>query len=260
MVDKKKIAFNEHKAFLSGPSVRSNKANPCPNEQQEETETTPLFSGIVLDGIRTVTFNQYGLLGGRVGTPYPVGRDCLDLNEQRPLPLEDDPRIFLNISPPWSAFICGSQGSGKSYTLSCMLENCLISSKLGQLPRPLTGMVFHYNTFTSYGSNQVCEAAYLCSSGVPVKVLVSPTNYWRMKDAYENLPGLPADAQKPEVIAMKFHDRHLDVTRMKNLMAVNEKEGAMPLYIEVSSKLLFDFIHTVLITAGHTTYSSRNGD
>jgi len=100
-------------------------------------------------------------------------------------------------------------------------------------------MVFHYDTFTSYGSNQVCEAAYICSSGIPVKVLVSPTNYWRMKDTYENLPGLSSDAQKPEVITMKFQDKHLNVTRMMNLMAVNEKEGAVPLYIEVSSELFF---------------------
>ena len=58
-----------------------------------------------------------------------------------------------------------------------------------------------------------------------------------MKDAYENLPGLLTGAQKPEVIAMKFQDRHLDVRRMMSLMAVNEKEGAVPLYIEVSSKI-----------------------
>jgi hypothetical protein len=30
--------------------------------------------------------------------------------------------ILLNTAHPWSAFICGSQGSGKSYTTSCILE------------------------------------------------------------------------------------------------------------------------------------------
>lgn len=146
---------------------------------------------------------------------------------------EEDPRIFLKVNAPWSAFICGSQGSGKSYTLSCMLESCLISSKLGQLPSPLAGIVFLYDTFKSYGSSQISEAAYLCSSGVPVRVLVSPSNYWKMKVAYEDLPDLPPNSQRPEVIAMKLQDKHLDAGRMMSLMAVNEKDGPAPLYIEV---------------------------
>ena len=235
--DEKRIALNQHKIFLSGSNASSSNGSLHSNSHQEETETTPLFSGVVLDGVPANTFKQYGLLGEHVAIAEAQG--CLNFNERRPFsPTKDDPRIFINISPPWSAFVCGSQGSGKSHTLSCILENCLIPSKLGQLPRPLTGMVFHYDTFTSYGSNQVCKAAYLCS-GIPVRVLVSPTNYWRMKDTYENLPGLSSSAQKPEVIAMKFQDKHLNVTRMMNLMAVNEKKGAVPLYIEVSSELSF---------------------
>lgn len=238
--DEKQIALNQHKVFLSGSSPSSSNGSHHSNGSQEETRTTPLFSGVVLDRVPSNTFRQYGLLGEQVTTVEPTGLGYLDVNTKHPFsPTEDDPRIFVNVSPPWSAFICGSQGSGKSHTLSCILENCLIPSKLGQLPRPLTGMVFHYDTFTSYGSNQVCEAVYLCSSGIPVRVLVSPTNYWRMKDTYENLRDLPPHARKPEVIAMKFQDRHLDVTRIMNLMAVNEKEGAVPLYIEVRRCPLF---------------------
>ena len=258
MDDKKKEALNYHKTFLSGFSERLNSVNTSADERKDDTETTPLFSGIILDTLQPNTFKQYGLLGEQVMLPSLMSRSHLDLNEEGPSSIEDDPRIFLNVSPPWSAFICGSQGSGKSYTLSCMLENCLISSKLGQLQRPLTGMVFHYDTFTSYGSNQVCEAAYLCSSGIPVRVLVSSTNFWTMKEAYENLPNLPAGTQKPEVIAMKFQNRHLDVMRMMNLMAVNKKEGAVPLYIEVSDDVYL--IHVVLTAAGDSTYSSRNGN
>lgn len=107
-------------------------------------------------------------------------------------------------------------------------------------------MGFHYDTFTSHKSNQICEAAYLCSSGIPVKVPVSPINYRKIRSTYENLPGLPSDAQKPEVIAMKFQDKHLDVMRIMNLMAVNEKDGAVPLYIEVSSELSFFHQHISL--------------
>ncbi|KAL8795345.1 MAG: hypothetical protein Q9195_002215 [Heterodermia aff. obscurata] len=53
-----------------------------------------------------------------------------------------------------------------------------------------------------------------------------------MKKTYENLSGLPSDTPKPEVIAMKFQDKHLDVTRIKNLMSVNDKDGCLPLYVE----------------------------
>jgi hypothetical protein len=89
-----------------------------------------------------------------------------------------DPRVFFNVASPSSTFICGSQGSGKSHTLSCMLENCLIKSEANELPRPLTGLVFHYDTFISDFGGSPCEAAYLSSnSSIKVRVLCSPTNF-----------------------------------------------------------------------------------
>jgi hypothetical protein len=39
--------------------------------------------------------------------------------------------VLLNTDSPWSAFLCGSQGSGKSHALSCMLENCLLTRQYG---------------------------------------------------------------------------------------------------------------------------------
>lgn len=35
-----------------------------------------------------------------------------------------DPRIMLNTNVPFSAFVCGLQGSGKSHTTSCMIGMC----------------------------------------------------------------------------------------------------------------------------------------
>ena len=35
-----------------------------------------------------------------------------------------DPRIMLNTNVPFSAFVCGVQGSGKSHTTSCMIGMC----------------------------------------------------------------------------------------------------------------------------------------
>lgn len=225
-------AFDYQLAFLSDSGSKSNVTQPCDNGRGEATRTTPLFSGKVLDGLKSGTFNQYGLLCKALARR---GIQHLPESTPRKLPrvFNYDPRIFLNVNAPWSTFICGSQGSGKSHTLSCIMENCLIPSGLGQLPSPLAAIIFHYDTFTSYGSRQLCEAAYLCSSGVPVKVLVSPTNFWRMKQTYENLPISSPSMRKPEVIPMKFQHKHLDVTRMMSMMAVSDKDGPVPLYIEV---------------------------
>jgi len=231
-INDRPAAFDYQLAYLSDSGSKSNVTQLRDNGSVEAARTTPLFSGKVLDGSKLGTFNQYGLLCKAVAT-----RKSQHLPESTtpklPRVYNDDPRIFLNVNAPWSTFICGSQGSGKSYTLSCILENCLIPSGLGQLPSPLAAIVFHYDTFTSYGSRQLCEAAYLCSSGVPVKVLVSPTNFWRMKQTYENLPLSSPSSRKPEVVPMKFQDKHLDVTRMMSMMAVSDKDGPIPLYIEV---------------------------
>lgn len=222
--------FDYQLGFLSDSSPKPDDGKLGSYDISEDVRTTPLFSGGTLDKSTTGTFQQYGLLGKKISG---IESEYLPYLMAQTLSLDEDPRIFLNVNAPWSAFICGSQGSGKSYTLSCMLENCLISSKLGQLPSPLAGIVFHYDAFKSYGSNQLSETAYLCSSGVPVRVLVSPSNYWKMKFAYENIPDLPPNSPRPEVIPMKFQDKHLDAGRMMSLMAVNDKDGPTPLYIEV---------------------------
>ncbi|KAL8992992.1 MAG: hypothetical protein Q9188_007448 [Gyalolechia gomerana] len=229
-INDRPAAFEYQLAFLSDPASKSNVAQLCDNDSVEASRNTPIFSGKVLEGSKVGTFNQYGLLCKAVATRKSQHPPESTTPKPRCV-CNYDPRIFLNVNAPWSTFICGSQGSGKSYTLSCILENCLIPSGLGQLPSPLAAIVFHYDTFTSYGSRQLCEAAYLCSSGVPVKVLVSPTNFWRMKQMYENLPLSSPSSRKPEVIPMKFQDKHLDVTRMMSMMAVSDKDGPIPLYV-----------------------------
>lgn len=146
--------------------------------------------------------------------------------------LEND-LVYANLTAPWSAFICGSQGSGKSHTLSCLLENNLITpSQTGLLNHPMAALVFHYDKFVGYYGAQVCEAAYLCSAGIPVRVLVSPSNVHAMRTLYR-LPGLPPSVKRPEVIPMYFSDKQLNVGMMKTLMSVTETDGGVPLYMEV---------------------------
>lgn len=90
--------------------------------------------------------------------------------------------IILTVAAPWSAFLFGSQGSGKSHALSVMLENCLLpNTKLGKLPRPLAGLVFHYD---SGSISSVCEAVHLVSAGVDVEVLVPESNFYALREKY----------------------------------------------------------------------------
>lgn len=116
---------------------------------------------------KEVPFKQYGLLAGDVTGSEAGG---------------NDPRIFYNVGAPSSTFICGSQGSGKSHTLSCLLESCLLDSAANSLKKPLTGIVFHYDTFVSDTGGSPCEAAYLSSNkNVEVRVLCAPTNVVQIK-------------------------------------------------------------------------------
>ena len=226
----------------------SSESSKAIQAQEEELRTCPLFSGKALKYVGdtgSTVLPQYNLMAGRLDTEQDPIQDLIEIDlgehtaeseqtKDGPASTQDH-RIFLNVNAPWSAFICGSQGSGKSHTLSCMLENSLISSRLGELPRPLAGIVFHYDRYSSYTSSQICEAAYLCSAGIPVRVLVSPTNFRMMQQTYSNLSGLGAHVIKPEVIALKFQEKHLNVERILSLMSVSGKEGPTPLYIEVES-------------------------
>lgn len=229
------VDINYHMSLFSV----SNDNDQVHNVQLEEFRTAPLFSAAAADAIADAVypganiFPQFGLLAKTLKTYNENDPADDSQSPKRIAESADGSRLFLNVNTPWSAFICGSQGSGKSHTLSCMLETALMPSKLGRLPKPLAGIVFHYDKFSSFSSSQICEAAYLCSSGIPVQVLVSPSNFWRMKKAYSNLPGLAAHARKPVVKPLLLKETQLDVERMMKLMAVDGSDKAMPLYMEV---------------------------
>jgi hypothetical protein len=134
-----------------------------------EVSTTPIFTMPVLQQAPSATIPQYGLIGGLLDVLKEQG--TTDKRNGR------DPRIFFNVSTPSSTFICGSQGSGKSHTLSCLLENCLSGSDAGRLPKPVTGIIFHYDAFISDSGGSPCEAAFLSSDPqIKVRVLCSPSN------------------------------------------------------------------------------------
>lgn len=138
---------------------------------------TPFFTQKVLDSTPQ-SFTQYGFLAGDVEILQKFTHDQLLAENQ-------DPRLYVNVAAPSSVFICGSQGSGKSHTLSCLLENFLTKSETNTVNSPLAGMVFHYDTFGSDEGGSPCEAAYLGSDpNIKVKVFCAPTNFATIKVSF----------------------------------------------------------------------------
>lgn len=171
----------------------------------------------------------------------------------------NDPRVLINTNQPWSVFICGLQGSGKSYSMGCLLgteptvssmnipnthdiESCLIPNRiLGPLQRPLTGLVLHYGQYTSSTSFYPSEAAFLAvpnpdfssmQSKVNVTVYVSPSNYHGLSATYSQIPGVT-------VRKLLLQPHQLDISSMLNLMAIDQKENTT-LYMAQVTKVLRD--------------------
>ena len=137
------------------------------DQETKEVKYTPIFSNRVRDAVEAQTnnsspwnqqetFPQYGLLGRSEAHSFENNASS-EAGVGDPDP---DNLVYTNMNAPWSAFICGSQGGGKSHTLSCLLENSLLaSSATGKLPNPLAGIVFHYDKFTSHATSQLCEVS-----------------------------------------------------------------------------------------------------
>jgi hypothetical protein len=162
---------------------------------------------------------QYGLLG------FDMGNRDSDGNAEP---------ILLNTNEPSSVFLCGSQGSGKSYTLSCMLENHLLkNSAVGVQNETIPGFVFHCDT---NGKACLAEAASLCTRGIKVRVLVAWNNYKSMKKLYEGLGTL--HGQKIEVRPLLFQDDDLTATHIQHLMLFDETANSSPVYLGVLLMIL----------------------
>jgi hypothetical protein len=134
---------------------------------------------------------------------------------------------------PSSVFICGSQGSGKSYTLACLLENCLLPDpRFGPVQQPVAGLAFNYDTDSS---GAIAETVHLCSRGVKVNVLVSSSNFEVTLERYRVATQGSANV-KIEKFSLPPSD--LSVERMYRLMAFSEKSESVPLYMEIIQKIL----------------------
>lgn len=241
-------------------TVVAGSSDPQTKAVREAFRNAPLFSSAVHDFVestakpsaiadRDTEPSQYALIGALEGVDRKSSKTSLESDIQ-------DRLLLGNLAVPWSALICGSQGSGKSHTLSCLLENALMNHdpdaeageglgpSMGSLLDPLAAIVFHFDPVSNSTSSQLCEAAYLCSNGkTPVTVLVSASNFWEMKRLYENLPGLPPEAPRPRVLPIYFSDSQLSTDRLLRLLAVNPMSsgsGADPLYMSLVREIVRD--------------------
>ncbi|KAF2868573.1 hypothetical protein BDV95DRAFT_500042 [Massariosphaeria phaeospora] len=191
-----------------------------------EIRHAPLISGDMIMKSSSELLPQYGFLGS-----HSTG------NVESP-----ESKVFLNTNVPFSAFICGVQGSGKSHTTSCILENALLPSRhLGRLENPVSALVFSYGDFSSGGVGfSISEAAFLAGPNAAfpghsrvkkITVLTSPTNN-AIRKRYERLPNVRA-------IPFTLDPRSLDIGNMLTLMAVNES-AATPLYMAKIESILRD--------------------
>ncbi|EME87207.1 uncharacterized protein MYCFIDRAFT_184336 [Pseudocercospora fijiensis CIRAD86] len=171
---------------------------------------------------------------------------------------------MLNTDAPNSTFICGSQGSGKSYTLSCMLENLLLqNAETGRVQHPVSGVVFHYDLDCA---SSIAEVAHLCSKGIQVNVLVSQSNERALRQAYERIGERHGNLT---VQPLLLRSADLSIERMNKLMALAEKEGPAPLYMEVVQRILrqmaiqgiseFDYKHFRKLLAAETLTRDQTG-
>jgi hypothetical protein len=183
----------------------------------------PLLDATIISSHDRSLLPQYGLLG--------VHREARDAGS----------KLLLNTNVPFSMFVCGVQGSGKSHTTSCILENSLIHSKhLGKLRNPLSALVFSFAQFSGDGIGfTVSEAAFLASpdprlpGGAHVKkvhVLVSPSNFVRISKIYMRLPNVL-------VTPFRLNPQDLDIDTMLTLMNVSES-GGTPLYMAQVTQIL----------------------
>ncbi|TGZ84390.1 hypothetical protein EX30DRAFT_369677 [Ascodesmis nigricans] len=160
---------------------------------------------------------QYGLLG-------KVHLDGWDSSDDSSF----DTRLYLNINEPASFFICGRQGSGKSHTMSCILENHLLPHPdLGQLTSPRSALVFNYNEATTGIYARVCEAAYLgqASSNHPgagvqnVTVLVPPSKFRStLVETYSQMANV-------QVRELRLRQEHITAAAIKKLVSLDPESS-----------------------------------
>lgn len=155
--------------------------------------------------------------------------------------------------------VCGVQGSGKSHTVSVILENMLIPqySPIGMTEKAVAGLVLHYGEGgASALPNETAWLGHSSVSGVqvpPVHVYVSQSSLQTMRKVYAPL------GNNVHVEPFLLSESELDAEAFQAMMAVGSSDSA-PLYVQtirVSSMAYQTCIGTLTCSVVHPSRSWR---
>ncbi|RDB22698.1 hypothetical protein Hypma_010340 [Hypsizygus marmoreus] len=195
--------------------------------ESHDLSTAPLFTRDAYTSAEYSTIaSQYGLLGRVISTHFKSSVDT-----------PADPRLYLNTNAPFSAVVCGVQGSGKSHSVSVMLENMLVPAcpSTGSLEKTLSGLVLHFGE--GGPSSLPNEAAWLSVASHPevkaptVHVYVSHASLKTMRAVYAPL------GSRVTVEPLFFTESELDAEAFMSMMAVGSSDSA-PLYVQIILTIL----------------------
>ncbi|KAI0939675.1 hypothetical protein AcW1_004629 [Taiwanofungus camphoratus] len=172
-----------------------------------ELRTAPLAAraAYVAAGLDDDEDSQYGVFGS-----------VLAIYDKGVHEVPEDPRLYVHTNAPFSAIVCGVQGSGTLYN-------------------PLSGLVLHFGEGGT--SSRPCEAAwlgmpeYLGFDAPPIRVYVPNSSLKTMKNTYEPL------GSNVQVRPLLFSECELDAEAFLIMMAVGSSDSA-PLYIHVILSIL----------------------
>lgn len=123
-----------------------------------------------------------------------------------------------------------------------------MKSEVSRLDNPLSGLVFHYDSFTSDLKGAPCEAGYLSSNpNITVRILCSPTNLQTIKRTYSGM--------KVQIEPLRINQSDLNTKRMLDLMAVSQDDGPMPLYLHAINRILREMRMVQQATNGTFNYA-----
>ncbi|KAF7328522.1 p-loop containing nucleoside triphosphate hydrolase protein [Mycena venus] len=197
---------------------------------QDDDELAFLETATSIEQDNDETFLHHQLVTSPLITYAALKHHMSDFPSRGLLGTSAGDRVYLNTNAPSSAVICGVQGSGKSHTVSCILESALIAdSRVGRLPEPLSALVFH---FDAQDAGRPCEAAFLASpathhAALPhITVLCSHSNLNRRQRAYAALDHV-------DVEPLYLSEKDLTADRMLAIMGCDNID-TMPLYMHTA--------------------------
>jgi len=149
--------------------------------------------------------------------------------------------VYLNIHAPFCILATGLPGEGKSHTVNCILESCLLPNFNAK--KPMSALVCHYDK--NGGDNSICESIGLvvrrkkfgaCLPTTKVVVLCSPTNLRQTKSLYHKID------QTIDVKALRFRWDDLGARQIMKLMRL--EDSARQLYVSVLLEKLRQYYDT----------------